>query len=142
MTAMSAGVLDALISRACRPAYENVNQWLQTDPDIASQLRDGLRTVREAFEGIDDRAGDADVLLGLMHAKTGEVLDAYRALPDPRGEWECSALGIVRAEIERLMRDGRGRDDGKCAAEPKPSEEADTPRLERLSGSRKRRGGH
>ena len=95
--------LQTLIDQVTRPAYENVVSWLGTDPAIAAQLRDGLRTVIELFNTIDDNDETPEVLLNRMLAIVQQVLSHYRRLPGSQGEWACSAVGMVEQEIIKLL---------------------------------------
>ena len=101
---MKSPKLQTLIDRATRTAYENATDWMRSDPAIAAQLRDGLRTTIEAFETIeaDDQTSE-EVLLNRMLAAVEPVLSYYQSLPGSRGEWECSAVGIVKREIINLL---------------------------------------
>jgi hypothetical protein len=93
-----------LIDQATRKAYNNATDWMRSDPAIAAQLRDGLRTTIEAFDAIEAEADTPDaVLLGRMLAVVEEVLRYYQGLPGSQGEWECSAVGIVKREIIDLI---------------------------------------
>lgn len=98
--------LQRLIDQATQKAYDNAAHWLRSDPAIAAQLRDGLRTTIEAFETIEAEADTPDkVLLDRMLVATERMLDYYQNLPGSQGEWECSAIGIVKREIMRLLGD-------------------------------------
>lgn len=97
--------LQRLIDQATQKAYDNAANWLRSDPAIAAQLRDGLRTTIEAFEAVEADADTPDaVLLDRLLAATEEVLTHYQSLPGSEGEWECSAVGIVKREIIALRR--------------------------------------
>lgn len=95
--------LEALINDVTRKAYENVAHWMSSDPVIGSQLRDGLRSALDAFDSIDDRQANRSALLLHMRKRVDDVLAYYGELPGSQGEWECSALRQVHAEIERLL---------------------------------------
>ncbi|KPK06530.1 MAG: hypothetical protein AMJ56_14450 [Anaerolineae bacterium SG8_19] len=83
---MKSPKLQTLIDRATRTAYENATDWMRSDPAIAAQLRDGLRTTIEAFETIeaDDQTSE-EVLLNRMLAAVERVLSYYQSLPGSRG---------------------------------------------------------
>ena len=98
--------LQRLIDQATRKAYTNAANWMRSDPAIAAQLRDGLRTTIEAFEAIEAKVDTLEaVLLDRMLAVVEEVLRYYQNLPGSEGEWECSAVGIVKREIINLLGD-------------------------------------
>ncbi len=75
---MKSKKLQALIDQATRKAYENVTDWMGSDPDIAAQLRDGLRTTIEAFDTIEDDDETTEILLNHMLAVVERVLRGYR----------------------------------------------------------------
>ena len=95
--------LQTLIDQVTRKAYENVVSGMGTDPDIAAQLRDGLRTVVELFNAIENNEATPEVLLNHMLAIVQKVLSHYQSLPGSQGEWECSAVGMVEREIIELL---------------------------------------
>jgi hypothetical protein len=102
---MTSPNLQRLIDRATQKAYDNAANWMRSDPAISAQLRDGLRTTIEAFDAIEAEADTPDpVLLDRMLAVVEEVLGYYQSLPGSQGEWECSAVGIVKREIIELRR--------------------------------------
>lgn len=96
--------LQALIDEVTRPAYENVESWMRSDPDVAAQLRDGLRTLLDRFDAVEANDQPAGVLLDRLLTATREVLAHYQSLPGSQGEWECSALRKVESEIIKLLR--------------------------------------
>lgn len=98
--------LQRLIDQATRKAYDNAANWMRSDPAIAAQLRDGLKTTIEAFDTIEAEADTPEaVLLERMLAAAERVLDYYQNLPGSQGEWECSAVGIVKRDITNLLGD-------------------------------------
>ena len=97
------GLLEILIDKATKKAYRNANDWMESDVSISSQLRDGTRTARNAFYEIEDQTEDAEILLNLMQNKLQKVLEYYQQLPGDFGQWECSALNIIRNEIHRMI---------------------------------------
>ena len=95
--------LQTLIDQVTRKAYENVVSWMGSDPDIAGQLRDGLRTVVELFNTIENDDETTEGLLNHMLAIVQKALSHYQSLPGSQGEWECSAVGMVEREIIELL---------------------------------------
>ncbi len=95
--------LDQLILKVTKNAYENANDWMESDVFISSQLRDGIKTVTESFTKIDDQLDDIDILLKLMQQHLEKVLTFYRQLPGDQGQWECSALNIISRDIKKLI---------------------------------------
>ena len=95
--------LDKLILKVTKNAYENANDWMESDVSISSQLRDGIKTVTESFTKIDEQIDDIDILLNLMQQHLEEVLVFYRQLPGDQGQWECSALNIISRDIKKLI---------------------------------------
>jgi hypothetical protein len=97
--------LQRLIDQSTQKVYDNAANWMGSDPAIAAQLRDGLHTTIEAFDGIEAETDTPDVvLLDRMLAVVEQVLSYYQSLPGSQGEWECSAVGIVKREIIELRR--------------------------------------
>jgi len=96
-------MLDKLILKVTKNAYENANDWMESDVSISSQLRDGIKTVTESFTKIDEQIDDIDILLNLMQQHLEEVLVFYRQLPGDQGQWECSALNIISRDIKKLI---------------------------------------
>ena len=101
---MTSPTLQRLIDQVAQKAYENAADWMRSDPAIAAQLRDGLRTTLEAFEAIEaDDDAPAEIWLNRMLAVVERVLSYYQSLPGSQGEWECSAVGIVKRDIIDLI---------------------------------------
>ena len=98
---MKSELLPSIISAVTEKAYRNYHDWLPNDADIASQLRDGIRMARSAFEEIEPN-GSRKAILAEMKEKVQKCLAYYRTLPGEAGVWECSALNIITGEIERI----------------------------------------
>ncbi|MCF7867664.1 MAG: hypothetical protein K9N09_03105 [Candidatus Cloacimonetes bacterium] len=99
---MKSKILNSLISEVTKKAYQNYHEWMQSDVDIASQLRDGIRMASSAFDEIEP-INDRISILKEMKDRIQEVLKYYRSLPGEAGTWECSALSIIDREINRLI---------------------------------------
>ncbi len=96
-------VLEILMHQATKEAYENAYEWMESDTTISSQLRDGVRTVRNSFSEIDNSIEDVEIILMLMQERLKKVLNYYQQLPGDYGQWECSALNIVNRNIAKMI---------------------------------------
>ena len=116
---MTSKILQNLIDKVTEKAYQNSLDWQKRDFSIASDLRSGIRSARVAFLEIDDQlklalrdryldnsentVADYRSILQQMLIALEPVWQYYRSLPSNYGEWECSALGIIEDEINRLI---------------------------------------
>lgn len=100
---MNNNLLNSLISQVTERVYQNYHDWMQSDADIASQLRDGIRMARSAFAEIKMQ-NDRKEILEEMKEKIQQCLKYYRSLPGDYGTWECSALNIIDGEIDSLLK--------------------------------------
>lgn len=98
-------MLEILIHKVTKRAYANAYDWMGSDVSISSELRDGIRTVRNSFTEIDAKITDPEIILNLMQERLGKVLNYYRQLPGNYGQWECSALNTISGEIHRLIKE-------------------------------------
>ena len=90
-----------LIKQVTTTAYDNVTGWMGKDPDTASQLRDGIRTVLDKFDEIEfTDCSKNEVLMKMLHA-VDAVLQYYRSLPGEQGTWECSAVNRIYNELHK-----------------------------------------
>ncbi len=94
---------EALIIEATREATENIKKWMGSDGDIASQLRDGKRDAVDAFTRLETADDNVPVFLKAMLDGLNPVQEFYEQMPGNQGEWQCSALAIIRREIERMI---------------------------------------
>lgn len=107
---------EALIIEATREATENIVKWMSSDGDIAAQLRDGKRDAIDAFMKIKTADDDIPVFLQTMLDAATPVLAYYEKMSGSKGEWQCSALSIIRREITRMMAENYAPDADALAA--------------------------
>ena len=108
---MTLTILQTLIDKVTEKAYQNSLDWEKRDFSIASDLRSGIRSARVAFLGIEELDLDKSEntvldyrsILEQMLIALEPVWKYYRSLPSSYGEWECSAIGIIEDEINRLI---------------------------------------
>ena len=100
---MTVTTLDWLVYQSTRAAEENAASWSATDPEISAGLRRGIAAAKQAFSEIEEAADDIGAAVASMQQKVAECLAYYSRLPDPLGEWECSALHIVENGIQALV---------------------------------------
>lgn len=107
---------EALIIEATRAVTENIVKWMSSDGDIASRLRDGKRDAVEAFNKLDTANDNIPVFLQAMLAALTPLREFYEQMPGSQGEWQCSALAIIRREIERMTAENYRPDADALAA--------------------------
>jgi len=101
---MKSATLQALVDKAKERVYKNALS--QSDSDISSGLRKGAMSVYRAFEELDGTSEDAGELLSKMLACVRTSKAYYTSLPQSEGTWECSALNMMEADIERMIEQG------------------------------------
>ncbi len=107
---------EVLIIEATREATENIVKCMNSDGDVASQLRDGQRDAIDAFRKIETADDNIPVFLQAMLDATTPVKKYYEKMPGSQGEWQCSALAIIRREIARMKAENYTPDADTLAA--------------------------
>lgn len=99
----NSNLLQFLIHKATEESYKNAYEWQTSDGDIASQLRDGIKTAVSYFSKIDNDINAPNIILNLMQEHLNKALKYYRQLPGDYGQWECSALNIINKNVKKMV---------------------------------------
>ncbi|MGQ8365733.1 hypothetical protein [Glaciecola sp. 1036] len=96
---------DQLKQAVIAPAYNNMQQW-HHDAVAYPGLKTGVYVAEEAFDEIEATHLNSKVYLKQMLKMTEKLLKRYGQLPGSQGEWESSALGIIKNTIIQIKKNG------------------------------------